>query len=163
QSPVPFDDFYSTPSNTPLTIPAATGVLANDVDPNSPPQTFTVVNAGTTHQFDQVTVNADGSFTFTPAPGFQGQTTFLYTVQNSITGRVNPTNGVMTLTGSSSVSNYQTALRSITFSNTANNASTAVRTITYRADDGSSSGGLSNLATRSVTVFPVHFTLTVPA
>src|SRR5262245_10218770 len=82
-SPVPFNDSYTTPSNTPLTIPAATGVLVNDVDPNTPPQALSVVTANTTQQFDQVTVNPNGSFTVTPANGVKGQRVFQYTVQNT--------------------------------------------------------------------------------
>jgi hypothetical protein len=81
-SPVAVDDAYTTQSNTPLVIPSATGVLANDVDPQSPPN-LTVTDANTDNQFDQVTVGADGGFTFTPATGAKGVRTFQYIVRNA--------------------------------------------------------------------------------
>src|SRR4029077_16528014 len=83
QSPVAFDENYTTASSTPLRVNAALGVLANDMDPNSPPQALTVVNAVTTRPFDTVVVNPDGSFTFTPGAGTRGAAGFLYTVQNA--------------------------------------------------------------------------------
>ncbi|MBI4989190.1 MAG: hypothetical protein HZC23_10255, partial [Rhodocyclales bacterium] len=43
---------------------------------------------------------------------------------------------VVTLTGSASIANYQTAIRAVTFSNTGDNPSTAPRTITVTVNDG---------------------------
>jgi hypothetical protein len=235
-SPVPFDDHYTMTSGTTLTIAAAQGVLANDVDPNTPPQALSVVTAGTNNQFDQVTVNPDGSFTFTPATGVKGARTFLYTVrnisgmdavgtaiidvtntapvlagiestslaytqgnaptpvtstltvsdaddlnlagasvaitggtyvngqdvlsftnQNGITGNFNTSTGVLTLSGSSSVANYQTALRSVRYSNMSSSPVTTPRQVTFIVNDGF---GSSNAASRLVNVFTVHFVIT---
>ena len=41
--------------------------------------------------------------------------------QNGITGNYNPGTGVLTLTGSSSVANYETALRSVAYENDSDN------------------------------------------
>ncbi len=72
--PVAVGDAYTTNANTTLTVPAA-GVLANDTDPESDP--LTAVNASTPAN-GAVTLNADGSFTYTPNAGFFGTDTFTY-------------------------------------------------------------------------------------
>ena len=75
--PVATDDHYTTPFNTSLTV-AATGILTNDTDANVG-QTLTVVNV-TQPQNGTVAVGADGSFTYTPSPGFVGVDTYTYRV-----------------------------------------------------------------------------------
>ncbi|HEY3377082.1 MAG TPA: Ig-like domain-containing protein, partial [Armatimonadota bacterium] len=68
--PVAHDDTYYTDAGTTLTV-AAPGVLANDTDPNGDPLTAILVTppdptTGT------LTLNADGSLTFTPATQLVG-------------------------------------------------------------------------------------------
>src|SRR6185503_2003101 len=65
------------------------------------------------------------------------QDTLGFTNQNGINGSYNSGTGVLTLTGSSSVANYQTALRSVTYANSSDNPTTS-RTVTFIADDGTS-------------------------
>jgi VCBS repeat-containing protein len=81
-APVANPDSYSTLMDTVLTVPAATGVLSNDTGPALVVTTQT--NAATT-QGGTVTVNADGSFTYTPATGFVSppSDTFDYTITNT--------------------------------------------------------------------------------
>ena len=66
--------------------------------------------------------------------------TLNFTNQNGITGSYDGGTGVLTLTGSASVANYQAALRSITFSSPSDNptnfGSDTSRTITWQANDG---------------------------
>ncbi|HSE31384.1 MAG TPA: choice-of-anchor Q domain-containing protein, partial [Pyrinomonadaceae bacterium] len=81
-----------------------------------------------------------------------GQDTLAFTTQLGITGNYNSGTGVLTLTGSSSVANYQTALRSVTYQNSSDNP-TASRTVTFIADDGSST---SAPATRGITINAVN-------
>ncbi len=64
----------------------------------------------------------------------QDQLTFVNA--NNITGSWNALNGTMTLSGSSSVANYQSALRSVKYINNSPNPNTALRTITFTANDG---------------------------
>jgi len=71
-------DSYATAGNVLLTVLVAAGVLANDT---------TLVGTLSVTAFDatstnggNVSVAADGSFTYNPAPGFTGQDTFTYTV-----------------------------------------------------------------------------------
>jgi hypothetical protein len=70
-----------------------------------------------------------------------------FTNQNGITGSYNSTTGVLTLTGTASVANYQAALRSITFSDSG--GATGTRTVTFQVSD---SGGLSNTQSRAIAV-----------
>ncbi len=77
-TPTANNDEYNTPQDTTLTI-APSGILANDTDPNGDP--LSVFNpTGITLVSGQgtLTVNADGSFTYIPSPGFIGISTFQY-------------------------------------------------------------------------------------
>ena len=72
--------------------------------------------------------------------------------QNGITGNYNTATGVLTLTGTASVANYQTALRSVTYENSNPNASTATRMVAFQVDDGRASDHASNTVSRSLAV-----------
>ncbi|MGE0642509.1 MAG: tandem-95 repeat protein [Nitrospira sp.] len=60
-----------------------------------------------------------------------------FTDQNGITGTWNSTNGTLTLSGTASVADYQTALRSITFYNGSDTPSPLTRTVEWIVTDGS--------------------------
>jgi hypothetical protein len=74
-TPIAATDTYSSIGNVGLNVPAARGVLKNDIDPltgdNSGITVTTTGNINTTGG-GTVTMNADGSFTYEPAPGFEG-------------------------------------------------------------------------------------------
>ena len=72
--------------------------------------------------------------------------------QNGISGIYNAATGVLTLTGSSSVANYQAALRSVTYFNASDDPSTEQRIITFQASDGSAENHLSDLATATINI-----------
>ncbi|WP_180268988.1 beta strand repeat-containing protein, partial [Nostoc linckia] len=76
-----------------------------------------------------------------------------FTNQNGISGSYNSSTGVLTLTGSSTVANYQTALRSITYSNSSDNPTTTPRTISFLVNDGSSN---STAVTRNINITAVN-------
>jgi hypothetical protein len=80
-SPLAFADSYGATKNTALSI-SAPGVLANDTGVPAP--TAQPIAAGATTQGGSVTLNADGSFTYTPPTGFTGADTFTYTATNSL-------------------------------------------------------------------------------
>ena len=67
-----------------------------------------------------------------------GQDTLQLTDQNGITGSFAA--GTLTLTGTATVAQYQTALRSVTYTNTSDTPSTATRTITFRVTDDGTPG-----------------------
>ena len=77
-APVAEDDTYSTSQGTPLTVPAP-GVLGNDSDVDGDSLSAAVAT-GPSHGV--VTLNADGSFTYTPDSTFSGTDTFTYTVDD---------------------------------------------------------------------------------
>jgi hypothetical protein len=73
-----------------------------------------------------------------------------FTNQNKIAGVWNKTTGVLSLTGSSSLANYQNALRSIQYENTnALNPSTTTRTVSFRVNDGADN---SNTVSRNIAI-----------
>jgi hypothetical protein len=81
-----------------------------------------------------------------------GQDVLAFTNQLGITGNYNSGTGVLTLTGTTTVANYQTALRSVTYQNSSDDPSTATRTVTFTANDGTTTGS----ATRGITVSAVN-------
>ena len=60
-----------------------------------------------------------------------GEDVLAFTNQLGITGSWNAVTGEMTLTGSTTLANYETALRSITYENTSNDPNTATRTVSF--------------------------------
>ncbi|MCK1695130.1 VCBS domain-containing protein [Bradyrhizobium sp. 144] len=94
-----------------------------------------------------------------------GQDVLGFTNQNGIAGSFNAATGMLTLTGSSSVANYQTALDSVTYFNSSDNPSGAIRTISYQVDDGQAANHASNVVTSTVSVTAVNDgpTNTMPA
>ncbi|MFA5941428.1 MAG: retention module-containing protein, partial [Sinimarinibacterium sp.] len=69
------NDAVNTPEETPITIP----VLGNDSDPDSDPLTVTGV---TQPSNGFVTLNPNGTVTYTPAEGFTGTDSFTYTISD---------------------------------------------------------------------------------
>ncbi|MEI8570946.1 DUF4347 domain-containing protein [Methylomonas sp. LW13] len=82
-----------------------------------------------------------------------GQDVLAFTDQNGITGSWNASTGTLTLTGTASVAQYQTALRSVTYQNTSDAPSTASRTVSFSVTDGTTA---SNIGTRSISVAAVN-------
>jgi PKD repeat protein len=78
QAPSAVSDNYPTPQDVALTV-AAPGVLANDTDPDGDALTAQLVSStpnGT------VSLQSDGSFTYTPSAGFTGDDSFSYTASD---------------------------------------------------------------------------------
>jgi VCBS repeat-containing protein len=68
------NDSYAVAQDTTLSV-SAPGVLANDTDANGDPLSASKV---TDPANGSLTLNANGSFTYTPAAGFNGTDTFTY-------------------------------------------------------------------------------------
>ncbi|HEX8065925.1 MAG TPA: hypothetical protein VF520_05315 [Thermoleophilaceae bacterium] len=73
-----------------------------------------------------------------------------FTAQDGIAGSYDDATGTLTLTGTASVADYQSALRSVTYENSSANPSTATRTISFQVVDSESAA--SNVATRDVEI-----------
>jgi VCBS repeat-containing protein len=74
QAPAAAGDAFSTAEDTVLTVPAP-GVLGNDADPDGDPLTAVQVT-GPGH--GSLTLNANGSFSYTPAADYTGSDSFSY-------------------------------------------------------------------------------------
>jgi hypothetical protein len=149
-------------SNLATKILAITGV--ND----APTLTATVADLGYTEGAGAVAVDPGLTATDPDSANFQGATVSItgnflsaedalnFVNQNGISGTYNSGTGVLTLSGSASNANYETALQSVTYSNSSDNPSTADRTVSFQADDGAAANNLSNVATRDITVGPAN-------
>jgi hypothetical protein len=78
--PVAFANSYVTNESIQLSI-SAPGVLGNDFDPRFRPLTA-VLNAGPSH--GTLSLNANGSFVYTPANGYFGSDSFTYRARNGL-------------------------------------------------------------------------------
>ncbi len=74
-APVAEDDAYTATSGATLTVGAASGVLANDSDPEDDPLTATLASGPSN---GTLTLEADGGFSYTPDAGFTGTDGFTY-------------------------------------------------------------------------------------
>ena len=93
--------------------------------------------------------------TLTIAAGFEAGDALHFTNQLGITGSYNAGTHELTLTGTATLLNYQTALRSITFDNATNDNPTSgpARSITWEVDDGT---GLTNILTTTINFTAVN-------
>ena len=90
------------------------------------------------------------SATIIISTGYQnGEDVLAFINQSGITGSWNATTGVLTLSGTATIGQYQAALRSVTYQNTSENPSTASRTMSFVVNDGESD---SLAATSTVNV-----------
>jgi hypothetical protein len=107
-TPIAFDDAYNAVGNTQLTVNAAGGLLANDIDPDNLPHVGTNVNVGSVTRTGGTVVGstfnvaADGSFTYLPGLGGTGTETFSYLITDS-DGLDSVTPGFVTFTVSGRV------------------------------------------------------------
>ena len=79
--PAAANDNYTTEENTPLIV-AAPGVLSNDTDAENDPLTAILDNSPVN---GSLTLNSDGSFTYTPNTDFAGSDSFTYHANDGAT------------------------------------------------------------------------------
>jgi len=80
-APVAVDDAYSMAPNSTLNVDVATGVLDDDTDVDDDESVLTATQVGAAVN-GNVVLNNDGSFSFTPTPGFSGIASFQYEVED---------------------------------------------------------------------------------
>lgn len=82
-TPLARNDSYAALGNVQITV-AAPGVLANDSDPDAIGPALTVMLfTGTSANGGNVSISANGAFTYNPPPGFEGTDTFTYTLNDN--------------------------------------------------------------------------------
>jgi Bacterial Ig domain/Calx-beta domain len=82
--PIADPDSYNVIGNVRIQPNAAQGLLANDRDPDTGNNTGLTASGPTTStQNGNVAINADGSFSYNPPPGFTGTDTFTYTITDA--------------------------------------------------------------------------------
>lgn len=102
-TPVANNDAYVIPGGAPFQVTSrAQGVLGNDVDPEGDNTIQAVLTAQPTS--GQVTLNSNGTFTYTPSAGFIGTDTFRYRATD---GGPLSNEATVTLTVAASVNNDQ--------------------------------------------------------
>lgn len=85
-----------------------------------------------------------------------GEDVLSFTAQGGITGSYNAQTGILTLSGSASLADYQAVLRSVAYENTSGNPSNAPRTIEFQVNDGSAQHSASNVVSTVVEVSPAN-------
>jgi VCBS repeat-containing protein len=93
QAPTAADDVYTTDEDTALNVDAP-GVLGNDSDPNNGDTLTAAMVSGPSH--GTVTLDADGSFTYTPAANYSGSDSFTYQASDG-TAASNPATVTITV------------------------------------------------------------------
>ncbi|RCJ28200.1 hypothetical protein A6S26_11720 [Nostoc sp. ATCC 43529] len=170
---------YTNSSENPTTTPRTISFLVNDGTANSTALTrninitavsdapvTTVTNSALAYTENATTVIDSGitisdvdsdnlsSATVSISSGFvSGQDILAFTNQNGITGSYNSSTGILTLTGSATIANYQTALRSITYTNSSDNPTTTPRTVSFVVNDGTVN---SSAVTRNINITAVN-------
>jgi hypothetical protein len=97
-APAAYNDAYSLNHDSTLTVSAASGVLANDTDPNNLPLSAVLVGNAA---HGNLQFNSDGSFTYTPNAGYTGPDSFSYYASD---GQYNSNTATATLTVDSTIS-----------------------------------------------------------
>ena len=144
------DDRYTTAEDTVLTV-AAPGVLANDTDADGDALTAAKV---TDPAHGTLTLNANGSFTYTPAANYNGPDTFTYRA-NDGTAYSNTATVTLTVTPSTT-----RRWRSPTSYATAEDTALTVAAPGVLANDTDADG---NALTAAKVTDPAHGTLTLNA
>ena len=138
-APVANNDQYVAATNTPLNVPAQTGVLANDTDADHDPLTSIVVSQPS---HGSLKLNTDGSFTYTPASNYFGPDSFTYKAND---GQLD--------------SNVGTASLTVDQPPTASNGSTSTNVDVPVAVSLSASDPEGSALTYTIVTAPAHGTL----
>jgi hypothetical protein len=77
-APAAAPDTYTANQDTALTVGAAAGVLANDTDPDTIDLPYLTASVVSLPSHGSLSLNPDGSFTYTPAAGYVGPDSFTY-------------------------------------------------------------------------------------
>lgn len=154
-APVATDDGYSVDEDGTLTVPAA-GVLGNDTDVEDDSLNSILVSDTAN---GTLTLNTDGSFTYTPDADFNGTDTFTYKANDgsadsdpaTVTITVNPINDAPVATDDSTSTNEDTP---VTIDLLANDTDTESDSLSVEIDTGPTNGSVEQNPDKTVTYTP---------
>jgi VCBS repeat-containing protein len=157
-NPVDMTQTYDTNHDTPLTVDSAEGVLLGAYDAEGDTLTAQLLSDPS---HGTVTVNSDGSFTYTPATGYVGTDSFTFTASNgsqtagTTTATLNVTNNTP-LAGDSEYSMLQDQMLAVDAANgvLANAADPDGDSLTAQLVSGPSNGTLTFNSDGSFTYTP---------
>ncbi len=165
---IDLDDYFGTkissrPSSYKIGFSAATGAKTNDHSIDWIKLSATSINGtdviytkgGAPIKVDANSINVSGSIN---AYGAQvkiknvvsSEDNLYFTNQNNITGSYDNNTGILTLAGTDTIENYQTALRSISYYNSSSTPDTTTRVLEFRMKD--SAGNLTSLYTKNIII-----------
>ncbi|HEV3469575.1 MAG TPA: cadherin domain-containing protein [Pyrinomonadaceae bacterium] len=174
---------YSNNSQNPVTTTRAVSFKAKDsggADSNTAVTNVTVVAvndapvvvAGGTLAYTEndASTNIDGAITVTDVDDtniesataqitsnyVNGQDVLSFVNTPNITGNFDSSTGTLTLTGSDTLANYQTALRNVKYHNNSDDPTTAARTVSWQVNDGGPTNATSALVTSTINVTAVN-------
>ncbi|MCB1753396.1 MAG: cadherin-like domain-containing protein [Gammaproteobacteria bacterium] len=81
-TPIARNDSYDAIGNVGITVPAGSGVLVNDNDPDGG-SVSAIAAAGASANGGSFAIASDGSFSYLPPAGFEGADSFGYTIQDA--------------------------------------------------------------------------------
>jgi hypothetical protein len=117
-APLSENDHYEMVQNTTLNVDAAAGVLANDTDPDVGDSLTAIHLSGPLHA-SSFNLNGNGSFEYTPTPGFAGSDFFTYQANDGTSSSLEATAviviGAATPQGSNVTVNLATQVLGIEF------------------------------------------------
>ncbi len=150
--PVTHTDYYTTAAGHALSANAASGVQANDSDPNGLAMKTTLVSGGGPAH-GTLTLNTDGSFVYTPTSGYAGTDSFKYIATDSV-GSSSTTTVNLTMSASAPTGNADTY------------SATAGKALSISAASGVLANDVDNnglALSAKVTTTPTHGTVTLDA
>ncbi|MFT5853730.1 MAG: hypothetical protein ACI8XO_000971, partial [Verrucomicrobiales bacterium] len=155
QEELAFDHLRVSGENAVTNPPALAGIEVADIMYTEGDGAVQITNTITVADNDSTDLNGA---TVSIASGFDLEDQLNFTDMLGITGSF--AGNMLTLTGTSSLANYQTALRSVQYENTDNiNPSTATRTINFQGTDGANN---SNITSRNIQITTVIAAGTIP-
>jgi CshA-type fibril repeat protein len=148
--PVAAPDSGTTPADTPLVVPVAGSVLGNDSG------TGITVTSTTQPSHGTIAVAADGSYVYTPDPGYSGPDTFTYTITDSL-GRTASAPVLITVTPVALPESATTPMGTpVTLSSAANDIGTGL-TVTAVTQPAAGTGSVAIVGGKPVYTPPPGF------
>ncbi len=95
--------------------------------------------------------------TITISSGYlSSEDSLVFVNQNGITGQFDSLNNILSLTGTASPADYQTALQSVSYLNNNNSPNTQNRVVSFQVNDGGNANNLSVVQSRAINVIAVN-------